>query len=79
MILQAASDLQIDVGASYVVGDRAGDIGVAREAGCRSVLVRTGYGETALKELGDLQPDYVAENLLEAAEWIVATVVSSQL
>ena len=45
--------------------------GAAREAGCRSVLVKTGYGENALKELGDLRPDHVAENLLDAAEWIV--------
>ena len=72
MIFQAASDLQIDVKASFVVGDRVGDVGAAREAGCRSVLVKTGYGEAALKELGDLQPDYIAENLLEAAEWIIA-------
>jgi D-glycero-D-manno-heptose 1,7-bisphosphate phosphatase len=71
LIFRAVSDLQIDVNASFVVGDRAGDIGAAREAGCRSVLVKTGYGETALKELGDLQPAYVAENLLEAAEWIM--------
>ena len=72
LILQAASDLQIDVKASFVVGDRLFDIGAARAAGCRAVLLKTGYGETALKELGDLQPDYVAENLLEAAEWIIA-------
>jgi len=71
LILQAAFDLKIDVSASFVVGDRVFDIGAAREAGCRSVLLKTGYGETALKELGDLQPDYVAENLLDAAEWIV--------
>ncbi len=71
LIFQAALDLQLDVKASFVVGDRVGDIGAAREAGCHSVLLRTGYGQTALKELGDLQPDYVAENLLEAAEWII--------
>ncbi|RPJ55355.1 MAG: HAD family hydrolase [Acidobacteria bacterium] len=72
LIFLAASDLQIDVMSSFVVGDRAGDIGAAREAGCRSVLVKTGYGETALNELNGLKPDYVAENLLEAAEWIIA-------
>jgi len=71
LILQAASDLHIDVQASFVVGDRVFDVGAAREAGCRSVLLKTGYGQTALKELGDLEPDYVAENLLEAAKWIV--------
>ncbi|RPI29440.1 MAG: HAD family hydrolase [Acidobacteria bacterium] len=72
MILRAAADLQIDLKASFVVGDRAGDVGVAQEAGCRSVLVKTGYGKTAVEQLGDLRPDYVAENLLEAADWIIA-------
>ncbi len=72
LIFQAAFDLQIDVKASFVVGDSVADMGAAREAGCRSVLVKTGYGETALNELGDLQPDYIAENLLEAATWIVS-------
>jgi len=72
LIFQAASDLQIDVTSSFVVGDQAADVGLARQTGCRSVLVRTGYGKTALKELNGLKPDYVAENLLEAAEWIIA-------
>ncbi len=72
LIFQAASDLQIEVKASFVVGDRAGDVGAAREAGCRSVLVKTGYGERALEELGDLRPDFIAENLLEAAKWVVS-------
>ncbi|MFB3903417.1 MAG: D-glycero-alpha-D-manno-heptose-1,7-bisphosphate 7-phosphatase [Acidobacteriota bacterium] len=71
LIFQAASDLEIDVKASFVVGDRTGDIGAGREAGCRSVLVKTGYGETTLDEASDLHPDHVAANLLEAAKWIV--------
>lgn len=71
LILQAASDLNIDVKASFVVGDRTFDVGAAHQAGCRSVLLKTGYGETALKQLGDLQPDFIAEDLLAAAEWIV--------
>ncbi|HXK62034.1 MAG TPA: HAD-IIIA family hydrolase [Acidobacteriota bacterium] len=73
MILRAASDLHIDLPSSFVVGDRASDIGAARSAGCRSVLVKTGYGNNAIPQLGELQPDYVAADLLEAAEWIIST------
>jgi D-glycero-D-manno-heptose 1,7-bisphosphate phosphatase len=72
LILRAASDLRIELKDSWVVGDRARDIAAGRAAGCRAaVLVKTGYGKTALQELGDPEPDFVAENLLDAAEWII--------
>jgi len=45
MLLAACRELGIDPSASFMVGDRPGDIGAGRAAGCReSVLVRSGYG-----------------------------------
>jgi D-glycero-D-manno-heptose 1,7-bisphosphate phosphatase len=78
LILQAAEEHGIELSASYVIGDRIGDIRAGHAAGCRSVLVRTGYGAIAAAEVENLQqggdaagvPDYLAENLLEAADWI---------
>ena len=44
MLLEAAHDLGIDLGASFMIGDTVEDVQAGAEAGCRSILVRTGYG-----------------------------------
>ena len=57
-----------------MVGDSVKDIMCARNAGCgHSILVKTGNGIDAEKILAQKKifPDHVAEDLLDAAEWIV--------
>jgi D-glycero-D-manno-heptose 1,7-bisphosphate phosphatase len=76
MILQAARDFpDIDLANSFVVGDKATDITFARNAGCRGILVRTGYGEQVLageyQEL-DVQPEKVCADIAEAVAYIVS-------
>lgn len=44
MLLAAARDLDIDLSRSWMVGDNSSDLGAGAAAGCRTVLVRTGYG-----------------------------------
>jgi len=44
MLQRAAELLQIDLSQSLMVGDRPGDVQAGQAAGCRSALVRTGYG-----------------------------------
>ena len=75
MLEQAAREHGLDLRRSFVVGDRYGDIELARRAGARAILVRTGYGE------GEIQwhsagwpapPDFIAADLAAAAEWIVS-------
>jgi D-glycero-D-manno-heptose 1,7-bisphosphate phosphatase len=44
MVLRAAAEHGIELGASYFVGDREADIECGRRAGTRAILVRTGYG-----------------------------------
>ena len=53
---------------SYTVGDGEIDIETGRAANCRTVLVTTGPNEK--KKIAE-SPDYIADTLLEAAEWIV--------
>ena len=57
-------------------GDRYGDVELARNAGLRSAFVLSGYG------LGEweyqrarfaVEPDHVAEDLLDAVDWIIRT------
>lgn len=46
MLLQAAEDLAVDLSVSFMVGDKVADVEAGRAAGCRSLLVRTGYGSS---------------------------------
>ncbi|MGC1616319.1 MAG: D-glycero-beta-D-manno-heptose 1,7-bisphosphate 7-phosphatase [Candidatus Acidiferrum sp.] len=73
MLERAAREHAIDLHQSVVVGDRHGDIELARRAGARSILVRTGYGEGEyLWNAGKWQilPDFVAADLADAVHWI---------
>ena len=64
---QAAADFNIDVAASFMVGDRKTDIAAGRAAGCReSFLVRRGgWGERTLASLGDKVDFPVCEDLAD--------------
>lgn len=44
MLVQAAKDLGIDLTASWIIGDKLADVEAGLRAGCRPLLVRTGYG-----------------------------------
>jgi D-glycero-D-manno-heptose 1,7-bisphosphate phosphatase len=67
MLLEAASDWDVDLGRSYMVGDRWRDIDAGREAGCRTILVGGGYAEREAEA-----PDAVADSLHEAAKLILS-------
>jgi len=44
MLLEAAARFDIDLANSVLIGDKRGDLEAAIAAGCRPVLVRSGYG-----------------------------------
>jgi D-glycero-D-manno-heptose 1,7-bisphosphate phosphatase len=44
MVLEAAAEHGIDLGASWFVGDKAVDVECGRRAGTRTIQVMTGYG-----------------------------------
>lgn len=67
MIEEAVRDLGIDLSGSWMVGDKDVDIACGRAAGCRTILVRTGYGSRHL----DCEPDFVAADVGEAVEKIL--------
>jgi len=74
LIDRAAADFEIDLERSWMVGDRYGDIELARNAGLHSALVLSGYGRGEWEYQRDswkLEPEVVAENLLEAAKVII--------
>jgi len=68
MIDAACRDHGIDLSRSWVIGDKALDVGLAGVVGARGILVRTGYGEQHLKTFGPTLPagTLVARDLTEA-------------
>ena len=70
LVLRAARDLNIDLRASWFVGDSTTDLATASNAGVRSILVRTGHAGQDSKFAA--RPDYVFETLAEAVQCIVS-------
>jgi D-glycero-D-manno-heptose 1,7-bisphosphate phosphatase len=74
LLQRAAREHCLDLRRSFVVGDRFGDVELARNAAARSLLVRTGYGEGEMAwhaAKWPIQPDHVAPTLIEAVDWIL--------
>jgi len=74
MLAQAADEHGIDLTQSYLVGDKLTDVECAQRAGSRGILVLTGYGKEEVKKIDDAssaKPVFIAQNLLEAAQWII--------
>ena len=67
MLLEAAAEFAIDLGASYMIGDKSADIECGRRVGASTILVLTGYGA----EQG-CQADFRAAGVVEAVEWVLA-------
>lgn len=59
----ACRDFGIDLGRSYMIGDRAGDILAGQNAGVKTILVESGYGTAGLEM--EVAPDYICEDLTE--------------
>ena len=68
---EAASKYDIDLSKSWVVGDHPHDIKMGVVAGCKTIYMLTGHGGKHRNELGDIKPDFIAENFLESAEFIL--------
>ncbi|MDQ6745242.1 MAG: HAD family hydrolase [Actinomycetota bacterium] len=47
MLIDAAFSLDIDLSVSYMIGDKRSDVEAGRRAGCRTILLESGGGETA--------------------------------
>lgn len=66
MILRAREKLGVDLAGSFMVGDRWRDIEAGRRAGCRTILIGDGYGETFPSA-----PTIKLASLPEATSWIL--------
>ena len=68
MLRKAARELNLDLTASWLIGDRTGDVQTAHNAGVRSVLLRSGVGGNDRRYT--VTPDFIFDDLLVAATHI---------
>jgi len=74
MIEAACQDFNIDLGRSWIVGDKRLDIETGFNAGIGTAMVLTGYGSTDVDSLAK-KPAVVADNLLIAARMILDNTI----
>jgi D-glycero-D-manno-heptose 1,7-bisphosphate phosphatase len=68
LLTDAARAWNIDLAASYVIGDRWRDIEAGHRAGCQTIFIDYGY-----REQQPAAPFWRVRGLREAAEWIMRT------
>jgi D-glycero-D-manno-heptose 1,7-bisphosphate phosphatase len=66
MVLEAAAAFDIDLAASFFVGDKAVDVECGRRAGTGTVQVTTGYGNAQAAPA-----DHHAADVVAAIDWIL--------
>ena len=75
LLLQAAGEHGIDLAGSFMIGDRATDLVAGADAGCRTILVRTGQHDAPAIETSEpiraIAPDFTCEGLPGAAAWLL--------
>lgn len=69
LIKRALSELPVDKDNMFIVGDKYSDVQTGVTAGCRTIMVKTGYGKGEIEsdfEKWSVKPDFIEENLLMA-------------
>lgn len=70
MLLTAALEHHLDLANSFMIGDKAIDVEAGARAGCRTILVATGYGAREVEAARSWQP-LLANDLLAAARIVL--------
>lgn len=68
MLLQAAKEHDLELKNSFIIGDKTSDIAAGKRAGCKTILVKTGYGGS--DKACEVEPDYIVEDLKSAVDLI---------
>lgn len=74
LLLKAAEELNIDLNASWMIGDILNDIEAGNRAGCKSILIDNG-NETEWLMNDIRRPAITVKNINEAADYILKTDV----
>lgn len=74
MLLDAAAELDVDLRASWMIGDTDGDVAAGAAAGCRTVLIAApGSGH---KRRGTTHADVHAPDVTAGVDAILATIAA---
>jgi D-glycero-D-manno-heptose 1,7-bisphosphate phosphatase len=74
MLQGAARDLDLDLCASYVIGDHLSDVDLGKRMGIKSILVLTGHGKEQMSKVPHREgphPDFVADDMYQAIQWVL--------
>ncbi|MBT1703818.1 D-glycero-alpha-D-manno-heptose-1,7-bisphosphate 7-phosphatase [Chryseosolibacter indicus] len=74
MIIKASKDFNIDLSASWMIGDILNDVEAGNRAGCRTILIDNGNETEWIKD-EYREPTYKASSINEAASFIFQQVV----
>jgi len=73
MLFKARNDFNLSLEDSYLIGDRYKDVQFALKNNVKAIFVKTGYGIGEYMHQSQnwpVKPDFICENLLEAAQLI---------
>lgn len=79
MVERAASELQLNLRRSYLIGDHAHDIQLAHRVGAKAILLTPALMDTQALDMLKVEqamPDAVAKSMAEAVDWILEDVKS---
>ena len=75
MLLDAAAELDVDLHASWMIGDTDGDVAAGAAAGCRTVLIATPGSEH--KRSGMAHADVHVPDVVTGVDAILATCAAT--
>jgi histidinol phosphatase-like enzyme len=78
MAERAGREMDFDPAAGFVIGDNTCDIRMGERLNATTFLVRTGYG-LEISGLRSVRPDYVVDDIAEAARAISANVAQEEV
>ena len=70
MLFQARVDFGIDIGSSFMVGDKISDILAGQRAGVAGTVLIPSH-QTRRESFSGVEPTYVADDLLQASRLIL--------
>ena len=72
MLRHAATELNINLKTSWMIGDKLIDVEAGKALGVNTLMVRTGHGKVEERQLVSSDKIDVVDTLIEAAEHIIS-------
>jgi histidinol phosphatase-like enzyme len=72
LIKKAVEERKLDLEDAVVIGDKLSDVELGKKLRAKTVLVLTGYGKKEVEKtnISQIKPDFIADNLLGAVNWL---------